>query len=130
MYRSVFNLFVRARIVLVAVFHFTSPYSHLDNFRLLLDEEESDGDMNVGGPGKSSRFGVDGDTKMLRPGISSGFGHIDGDMNIDGLGKSYGLGYTGEETNLLALHRSSQFGSFNEQNFNNHAITPFHGDGK
>ena len=44
--------------------------------------------------------------------------HFDGDMNIVGLGRSPGLGYTDEETNLLGLHRSSQFDSFNEQNFN------------
>ena len=50
-------------------------------------------------------------------------------MNIVGLGKTSGLGYTGEETNLLGLHRSSQFDSFNEQHFNSHAITPFQGDG-
>ena len=104
-------------------------WSHPDDFLLLPDEEESDGDMNVGGPGRSSGFGVDGDTHMFGPGRSSGFGHVDGDKNVVGLGRLSGLEYTGEETNLLGLHRSSQFGSFNEQNFNSHAVTPFHGDG-
>ena len=46
----------------------------------------------------------------------------EGDMNVVGLGRSPGLGCTGEETNWLGLHRSSQFGSFNEQNFNSHAL--------
>ena len=69
------------------------------------------------------------DTHMFGPGRSSGFGPVDGDMDIVGLGKSSGLGTTGEETNLLGLHRSSPFDSFNEQNFNIHAITPFHSDG-
>ena len=93
-------------------------WPHPDDFPLLPDEEESDGDVNVGGRGKPSGFGLDGDTHMFGPGRSSGFGHVDGDMNIVGLGRSPGLGYTDEETNLLGLHRSSQFDSFNEQNFN------------
>ena len=104
-------------------------WSHPDDFPLSPEEDVSDGDMNVVGPGRTSGFGVDGDAHMFGPGRSSGFEHVDEDMNVVGRGRSCGLGYTGEETNLLGLHRPSQFGSFNEQNFNSHAITPFHGDG-
>ena len=69
-YRSVFNLIVRARNVLLALFHFTSPSVHHGWYVtpmtfLLPDEEESDGDMNVGGPGRSSGCGVDGNTHMF-----------------------------------------------------------------
>ena len=57
----------------------------------MLDEEESDGDINIVGLGRSSGFGVDGDTHMFGPGKSSAFGHVDGDMNVVGLGRSSGL---------------------------------------
>ena len=50
-------------------------------------------------------------------------------MYIVRLGRSSGLGYSGEGTNLLGLHRSSQLGSFNEKSFSSHAITPFQRDG-
>ena len=60
-------------------------------FRLLPEEEESDGDMNMVGPGRSS-----------------------------------GLGHTDEDPNLWALHKSSQFGSWGEKNFNSQATIPFH----
>ena len=37
-------------------------WSHPDDFPLLLQEEERDGDMNAVGPGRSSGFGhVDGE---------------------------------------------------------------------
>ena len=39
------------------------------------------------------------------------------------------MGHTNAEPNFLGLHRSSQVGSFTEQNFNSHAITPFHVEG-
>ena len=76
-----------------------------------LNEEESDGDTHLFGPGSSSLYG-----------------HVD-DMYIVRLGRSSWLGYSGEGTNLLGLHRSSQLGSFNEQSFSSHSITPFQGDG-
>ena len=86
-------------------------WSHPGDFSLPEEEEDSDGDMNMIGPGRSSGFGVDGDTHMFGPGRSPGLGHTD------------------EESNMLGLHRSSQFGTFNEQNFNSHAITSFHAEG-
>ena len=54
--------------------------SHPDSFPPLPDEEESDGDTHLFGPGSSS-----------------GYGHVD-DMYIVRLGRSSWLGYSGERT--------------------------------
>ena len=113
-YRSVFNLIVCEKCSrCLVLFHVAGVWSNPDEFPLLPEDEESAGDMNMFGPGRSP-----------------GLGHVDGDMNIVGLERPSGLGSTDEEPNLLGRQRSSEFGNFAEQSVDSQANTPFHGDWK
>ena len=117
-YRSVLNLLVCVKMNLLFcvvsrlhLFHMAGLWSHPDEILLLTEDEESDGVVNVLGPGRSLALG-----------------YVDGALNLLGPGRSSGLGTNDGESALLGLQRSSQFGRFGDYNVNSQAITPFQGD--
>ena len=58
-------------------------WSHPVEILLLLEDEESDGVMNVLGPGRPPGLGyVDGYLNMFVPGRSLGLGSVDGDLSF------------------------------------------------